>query len=1352
MAYMAESKTKAEFQIYSGLTDPVEFFRQFSIYAMLYDWNDGKQVTCLKLMVKGKAEAAYNAATTAGKTLIADYIKFITDACQLNKEQMLRLFRDRKMHENENIRDYAQALNMLLKKAMPTVDVHDLNALVQSQLIANVPVELKPMLTMASAMGATQFNNIIDTLTAKTDRLIDDLGLVKQEAAETYYTQTSSSQNNKPNNNYSNNRNHNNNISNGYNKSVQFDGNCLNCNQYGHRIAFCPTMNNQRMKTQTNSRNQYQNQNQNGRNQRYNNNFNNNRSSNNYSGNRQNTNQNVTEATSIIENQTNDFEFAEQMITKATEINFDEQEIVKMDFGGNNKDNLINTKVNSSATAEKVELLVMSIGIFKLNDTNSKLILKRVLIDGGSTHSWIKRSAINEISNFAKHQVTKEFLIESATTTTSEICKVITVDIDLNTWSGTHKFIVSNEVKKYDAVLGRDFFTQHKVIIDHGKNSMLVDGNLVPIRNIKELTNFSIEANNSDEKLAKVLMQMEQLTSMVYELKTENTNRIVKQEQSKPEEESKSFKTQTSDLDLQLKTNAGADLQNETIKNTAVLYKVIQNTIIPAKTQGFVELSMVNKNNTIKSTNMVFDPFNFSDHVPDGCLLAKSLHSNLNNEHVYCNIINASDKPITFKADTVVGQAFEVEEALNKFNEDIKKFQAPPKNYFEERAIKRLQKLNAEPLKYLNWRKVNATLHDYLTTDDIIRHEIKQKLNTLKFNNNLTRHQQAQLLEVIINNSEAFQWHDKDLGSCKLAVHAIPTGDNAPIVLRQYQIPNAAKDSLLKQVDDMKETKVIRDSNSTWRSPVLLIRQKNDDGSVKYRFCIDLRKVNAITAKDCYALPLIQETVNALNGSKYFTTMDVDRAFWQIPVLESDKKKLAFCVDGKLYEFNVMPFGSMNAPSTFQRLIDRVLRGLTWKQCLVYIDDVLVFSKTFEQHLLDLNEVLNRFTLAGLKLKPAKCNFGAQSVEYLGYKISQDGIKISTKKLEAIAKLKPPETNKLLYSFLCSIKYYHSLVPKITDITADLFKMAEERKKVCVWTPELIKKFELLKQTLITSPVLAFPNHEMPFVIQTDASNHGLSGVLLQLHGNLWKPIAFFSRKLTKTESKYSATEREMLAVRDSYRHFVNTVMDRDVTFLTDHEPLVTAHKLKNPMGRLASLFNDLSGMRYKMEWIKGKDNHLPDFLSRANVVDDVQTQLHITEIRSSIDWAAEQQKDENLKLVKLALENNWSRNEWFNLKYGKRWYAEKSNLYLSNNILLHTTNKIVCPHTMKDTILFTHHDAPTAGHRSAETTLISVRDKYYWFNMATDIANYCSTCNKCQMFNSLDQVCFCGGFKLYVC
>jgi hypothetical protein len=363
-----------------------------------------------------------------------------------------------------------------------------------------------------------------------------------------------------------------------------------------------------------------------------------------------------------------------------------------------------------------------------------------------------------------------------------------------------------------------------------------------------------------------------------------------------------------------------------------------------------------------------------------------------------------------------------------------------------------------------------------------------------------------------------------------------------------------------------------------------LMIKKNDDGSIQYRFCIDLRKVNVVTAKDCYALALIQETVNALNGSKYFTTMDVDKAFWQIPVLESDKKKLAFCIDGKLYEFNVMPFGSMNAPSTFQRLIDRILRGLTWKQCLVYLDDVLVFSKSFEQHLLNLNEVLNRFTLSGLKLKPAKCSFGAQEVEYLGYNIGQNGIKISKKKLTAVVNLKPPETNKLLYSFLCSIKYYHSLIPNITELTADLFKMAENRKKACVWTPEMLDKFEILKQTLITSPVLAFPDHSKRFVIQTDASNIGISGVLMQKFGELFRPIAYFSRKLNKAEMRYSATEREMLAVRDAYFHFINTILDREVTFVTDHQPLVTAHRLKNPLGRLAKLFNDWCKIKNGMD------------------------------------------------------------------------------------------------------------------------------------------------------------------------
>jgi hypothetical protein len=253
-----DAKSKQEFQIYNGLTEPSEFFRQFNIYAMLYEWNDGKQVACLKLFVKGKAEEAYNAAQAANKTTIAEYIKYISEACQLTKEQRLRLFYSRKMKDGENIRDYAQALNGLIKKAIPNVDKADLSALVQGQLIANVPVELKPMLTMASSMGSTQFEKVIDTMTSKNDRLIDDLGLnVKQEPSELNYTQANNNSNNKYNNgngrnatNYTNNYGArssgyndggiNNNSGNQVQKEVQFDGRCFKCNEFGHRIAFCP--------------------------------------------------------------------------------------------------------------------------------------------------------------------------------------------------------------------------------------------------------------------------------------------------------------------------------------------------------------------------------------------------------------------------------------------------------------------------------------------------------------------------------------------------------------------------------------------------------------------------------------------------------------------------------------------------------------------------------------------------------------------------------------------------------------------------------------------------------------------------------------------------------------------------------------------------------------------------------------------------------------------------------------------------------------------------------------------------------------------------------------------------------
>lgn len=493
-----------------------------------------------------------------------------------------------------------------------------------------------------------------------------------------------------------------------------------------------------------------------------------------------------------------------------------------------------------------------------------------------------------------------------------------------------------------------------------------------------------------------------------------------------------------------------------------------------------------------------------------------------------------------------------------------------------------------------------------------------------------------------------------------------------------------------------------------------------------------------MTTKDSFSLPLIRETVDALWGARYFSTVDVDRAFWQIGVKEADKCKTAFIVDGKLYEFNVMPFGSMNAPSTFQRLMDKVLAGLTWKQCLVYIDDILIFSKTFDQHLKDIDDVLSRIIDSGLKLKPSKCNFADDEVDYLGFKLSGDGIQMQTKKIDTILKLQPPETNKNLFGFLCSINYYRTLIPNYGKLTTELYKLAESSKRNCQWTPLAIEKFDALKEALVTAPVLAFPDYNKQFIIQSDASGFAIGSVLLQEQAvdspAKFRPIAFAGRKLTETEKRYSASERELLSITYAYEEFLSHIYDRDILIYTDHEPLVTMNKLKKPDGRLGRLFHTLQDVKYKLEYLPGASNHLPDFLSRSYPTD--KADCNSIQLSTTINWEVEQSKDIELFKILDLIKQKAADHLWSKLKQGKRWIHEKRHLYISNGILKHSNDLVVCPEHMKAKVLSMHHDSPFAGHRGTETTFNSVRQRYFWIFMPSEVKTFCQSCDKCQRFN----------------
>jgi hypothetical protein len=630
------------------------------------------------------------------------------------------------------------------------------------------------------------------------------------------------------------------------------------------------------------------------------------------------------------------------------------------------------------------------------------------------------------------------------------------------------------------------------------------------------------------------------------------------------------------------------------------------------------------------------------------------------------------------------------------------------------------------------------------SSDEKSLEEKLKDIESLQLGANLSNVQRTELMGILLLHHNAFQWDPDTIGRTTLVEHKIDTGSARPVVQRQYPIPSVARESLMKQVRDMQRKGFIRESCSPWRSPILLIKKVGENGEVSYRFCIDLRKVNEVALKDAYSLPRIEETVDALSGAKFFSTMDVDRAFWQVGLREEDKCKTAFVIDGQLFEFNVMPFGSSNAPATFQRLMDKVLRGLTWYQCLVYIDDVLVFGKSFEAHLVNLGLVLSRVQAAGLKLKPAKCKFGDNRVDYLGFSISDKGRLPARKKVEALLKVSPPSTNKALLSFLLSINYYRNEIPRFGDLSVDLFELANSKKRICIWTDKLLNNFKELQTALANSPILAFPNFDMPFIIQGDSSKKATGGATLQGDHVEWSkitrvnPVCFFGRKLTPTEQRWDVMCRELLALVHGYESSEHLVYGRRVVFLTDHEPLVTLKNLKNPMGRIGRLLLRLQGVDYEIKYIKGSKNHIADFMSRVDYPGDpVPTSINQIEMNFKMDWVKEQVQDEELNAVRKRLRSgNMVETEWLSLKNGSAWWRVRPDLYMVEDILRYGSGQVVVPFSLYKVIFGWHHNSALAGHRGFETTLTVLKFRYFWHGMSTFVKEQCRICEKCQLFN----------------
>ena len=317
-------------------------------------------------------------------------------------------------------------------------------------------------------------------------------------------------------------------------------------------------------------------------------------------------------------------------------------------------------------------------------------------------------------------------------------------------------------------------------------------------------------------------------------------------------------------------------------------------------------------------------------------------------------------------------------------------------------------------------------------------------------------------------------------------------------------------------------------------------------------------------------MPRIDDTLDALGGSKWFSTVDLASGYWQVEMDPVDAEKPAFCTTGGgLYQWNVLPFGLTSAGATFERLMERVLSGLHWETCLVYLDDVIIFAPDFDTRVAQLEAVLTRISKAGLKISPNKCQLFRKQVEFLGHIVSEEGIATAPSKTEIVDKWPSPKSVKELCSYLGLCSYHRRFVKGFADIAKPPHKLTE-LEATFAWTPECKNAFETLRHALTTAPILSFPVPGEPFIVDTDVSGVGLGAVLSQEQNGVERVIAYYGRCLSKEERRYCVTRQELLAVVESAKHFHHYVYGVPTTVITDHGALTWLLRSKKPEGQMA--------------------------------------------------------------------------------------------------------------------------------------------------------------------------------------
>lgn len=560
----------------------------------------------------------------------------------------------------------------------------------------------------------------------------------------------------------------------------------------------------------------------------------------------------------------------------------------------------------------------------------------------------------------------------------------------------------------------------------------------------------------------------------------------------------------------------------------------------------------------------------------------------------------------------------------------------------------------------------------------------------------LTKAQRERLIALLEAYGSYFTSKIQDLGCTTAAELKIDLIDDRPVTYKPYRMNPAGKEKVREIVNELLEANIIRESSSPFSSPVILVQKKNGE----QRLCIDYRKLNEKVKQDRFPLPRIDDQLDRLQGHKYFTTLDLTSGYYQVPVEEGSKYKTSFVTPDGQYEFNRMPFGITTAPSVFQRMMNKILGPLRGTEAMVYLDDILIPSKDYDQGVSRLENVLKVISSNFLTLRPEKCRFFETSVFYLGYEIDCNGLRPGLKKTESIREFPTPKNVHNVRQFLGLTGFFRQFVQHYALITKPLTNLLKSNQK-WKWTDEEKNAFEVLKQKLTERPILAIFSPTADTEVHTDASKEGIAGILLQKgQDNKQRAVAYYSRQTTPAEAKYHSYELETLAVVESLRKFRVYLLDIKFKVVTDCSAVKSAAKKKDLVPRIARWWLDIQEFTFEVEHRPGTKMIHVDALSRNPIhgEEDFNEEPGIFRIEVA-DWIlANQLTDEKVQNIYEILNRRPATDYEKDVHQGYK--LENGRIYKITDDGL----KWLVPNGMRHEIVRVPHDE--SGHFALEKTL----------------------------------------------